>query len=93
MDSRAGGVNAQSSREFLKYKWHTRYYWQIMGILTVRLTDEEERLLLKRSRSAGMKKATYVRQLIRETPFLTSTDVLDDLERRYGDERLRIERK
>jgi predicted DNA-binding protein len=64
-----------------------------MGILTVRLSDEEERLLLKRSRSAGMKKATYVRQLIRETPFVTGSDVLDDLERRYGDERLRIERK
>ncbi len=40
-----------------------------------------------------MKKATYVRHLIRETPFVTASDVLEDLERRYGDERLRIERK
>jgi hypothetical protein len=64
-----------------------------MSILTVRLTDDEDRLLLKRARSAGMKKATYVRHLIRETPFVTAGDVLEDLERRFGDERLRIERK
>jgi predicted DNA-binding protein len=64
-----------------------------MGILTVRLTDEEDRLLTKRSRNAGMKRATYVRQLIRETPLVTSSDVLEDAPRRLGDERLRIARK
>jgi hypothetical protein len=30
-----------------------------MPILTVRLTAEEERLLAKRAKIAGMKKATY----------------------------------
>ena len=64
-----------------------------MGILTVRLTDEEERLLSRRSRSAGMKKATYVRHLIREQPFVTAADVLADAEKRMGDERLRVSRK
>lgn len=64
-----------------------------MGILTVRLTDEEERLLSRRSRSAGMKKATYVRHLIREQPFVTAADVLTDAKKRMGDERLRISRK
>ncbi len=64
-----------------------------MGILTVRLTAEEERLLAKRSRGAGMKKATYVRQLIREEPFITGADVLADAARRMGDSRLRISRK
>jgi hypothetical protein len=64
-----------------------------MAILTVRLTDEEERLLARRSRKAGMKKATYVRQLIREEPFGTAADVLDDAARRMGDVRLRISRK
>lgn len=64
-----------------------------MGILTVRLTDEEERVLARRSRSAGMKKATYVRHLIREQPFLTAADVLLDAEKRMGEERLRIARK
>jgi hypothetical protein len=64
-----------------------------MAILTVRLTEEEERLLTKRSRSAGMKKATYVRQLIRDEPFVTAEDVLADATRRMGDTRLRISRK
>jgi len=64
-----------------------------MAILTVRLTAEEERLLAKRSRGAGMKKATYVRQLIREEPFITGADVLADAARRMGDARLRISRK
>jgi len=64
-----------------------------MPILTVRLTDEEERLLAKRSRGAGMKKATFVRHLIREAPFVTAADVLADANRRMGDSRLRVRRK
>jgi len=64
-----------------------------MAILTVRLSAEEERLLTKRSRSAGMKKATYVRQLIREEPFVTGADVLADATRRMGDIGLRVNRK
>jgi hypothetical protein len=73
-----------------------------MAILTVRLTPDEERLLTKRSRGAGMKKATFVRQLIREEPFVTGADVVKDAERRMGatrmgatrmgDARLRISR-
>jgi hypothetical protein len=65
----------------------------IMAILTVRLTDEEERLLARRSRKAGMKKATYVRQLIREEPFVSGADVLVDAAGRMGDVRLRVSRK
>jgi hypothetical protein len=65
----------------------------IMAILTVRLTDEEERLLARRSRKAGMKKATYVRQLIREEPFVSGADVLVDAAGRMGDVRLRVPRK
>jgi hypothetical protein len=61
-----------------------------MAILTVRLTADEERLLTKRSRGAGMKKATFVRHLIREEPFVTGADVVMDAERRMGDARLRI---
>jgi hypothetical protein len=52
------------------------------AILTARLTADEERLLDKRSRGAGMKKATFVRQLIREEPFVTGADVVKDAERR-----------
>jgi hypothetical protein len=64
-----------------------------MAILTVRLTDDEEKLLARRSRKAGMKKATYVRHLIREEPFVTGADVLVDAAQRMGDLRLRISRK
>jgi len=61
-----------------------------MSILTVRLTEEERRILEQRSRKAGVKKATFVRQLIREAPLETARDVLADLEKRIGDKRLRI---
>ena len=64
-----------------------------MAILTVRLTEDEEKLLTRRSRKAGMKKATYVRQLIREEPFVTGGDVLADAAQRMGDLRLRVSRK
>jgi hypothetical protein len=40
-----------------------------------------------------MKKATLVRQLIREQPYVTAADVLTDMEKFHGDERLRIRRK
>jgi hypothetical protein len=40
-----------------------------------------------------MKKATFVRHLIREEPFVTGNDVLVDAALRMGDQRLRISRK
>ena len=64
-----------------------------MGILTVRLTDEEEQVLTRRSRLARMKRATYVRMLIREEPLATGADVLADALKRKGDPRLRVSRK
>lgn len=64
-----------------------------MGILTVRLSAEEERLLERRSREAGMKKATFVRKLIRDQPFETAADVLAWAEAHMGDTRLRVRRK
>jgi hypothetical protein len=64
-----------------------------MGILTVRLTEEEERVLARRSRSARMKRSTYIRMLIREEPFVTAADVLTDAPKRMGDIRLRVSRK
>jgi hypothetical protein len=77
----------------LTYKWHTSIISCTMAILTVRLTEEEERLLARRSRSAGMKKASFVRKLIREQPFETASDVLVDARRRMGDVRLRVSRR
>jgi hypothetical protein len=64
-----------------------------MGILTVRLTEDEERVLARRSRHARMKRATYVRMLIREEPFVTGADALADAVKRKGDVRLRVSRR
>jgi hypothetical protein len=60
------------------------------SILTVRLTKEEEATLAKRSKQAGMKKATFVRSLIREEEIVTGADALAWSERHAGDQRLRI---
>jgi hypothetical protein len=57
------------------------------------LTDEEEQLLSKRSHSAGMKKASFVRRLIREQPFETASDIVADATRRMGNARLRVSRR
>jgi hypothetical protein len=70
----------------LKYKRNT------MPMLTVRLTEKEKLILARRSRKAGMKKAAFVRRLILERPFETAADVLADLDRHFGDGRLRIRR-
>lgn len=61
-----------------------------MSVLTVRLSDEEKKILARRSRQAGMKRATFVRQLIREQPYVTAADLLGDLEKQWGNEQLRV---
>lgn len=61
-----------------------------MAILTVRLNDDEERVLARRARAAHLKRATYVRMLIREEPFVSAADVLADAAKRMGDPRLRV---
>lgn len=62
----------------------------VPAILTVRLTKKEEGILAKRSKQAGMKKATFVRQLIRQEEIVTGADALAWSERHAGDQRLRI---
>jgi hypothetical protein len=64
-----------------------------MSVLTVRLTDEEEEILARRSLEAGLKRATFVRKLIREQPYRTASDLLTDMKRHWGDERLRIRKR
>jgi predicted DNA-binding protein len=61
-----------------------------MPMISIRLTEEERRILAQRSREAGMKKATFVRSLIRERPIETGADALADHERHMGDVRMRI---
>jgi hypothetical protein len=60
------------------------------AILTVRLTKEEQDILSKRSKRAGMKKATFVRKLIRENEIVTGADALAWSERHWGDQRFRV---
>ena len=60
------------------------------AILTVRLTKEEQGILAKRSKRAGMKKATFVRKLIRDEEITTGADLAAWADRHAGDERLRM---
>ena len=60
------------------------------AVLTVRLTKEEQGILANRSKRAGMKKATFVRKLIRDEEIVTGADMLSWAGRHAGDERLRI---
>jgi len=60
------------------------------SILTVRLTKEEEVILAKRAKESGMKKATFVRKLIRDEEIVTGADLLAWTKRHAGDQRLRI---
>lgn len=59
-------------------------------VLTVRLSKEEQALLAKRAKRAGLKKATFVRHLINETEIRTGADLLAWGERNKGNKRLRI---
>jgi predicted DNA-binding protein len=69
----------------MKYKRNT-----MPAVLTVRLSKEEQGILAKRSKRAGMKKATFVRKLIREEEIVTGADLLSWAGRHAGDGRLRI---
>lgn len=60
------------------------------AILTVRLTKEEQGILAKRAKRAGMKKATFMRKLIRDEEIITGADLEAWAERHAGDQRLRI---
>ena len=69
----------------MTYKRHT-----MPAILTVRLSKEEQGILARRSKRAGLKKATFVRKLIRDEDIVTGADLLSWAGRHAGDERLRI---
>jgi hypothetical protein len=60
------------------------------AVLTVRLSKEEQGILAKRAKRAGMKRATFVRKLIRDEEIVTGADLVAWAGRHAGDERLRI---
>jgi len=59
-------------------------------MLTIRLSDDEDRVLGRRARAADLKRATLVRMLIREKSFVSGVDVLVDAARRSENPRLRV---
>jgi hypothetical protein len=61
-------------------------------IATLSYVALDQRTAMPRLVPRGMKKATFVRQLIREEPFVTAADVVKDAAVRMGDARLRISR-
>ena len=69
----------------MTYKRHT-----MPAILTVRLSKEEQGILARRSKRAGLRKATFVRKLIRDEDIVTGADLLSWAKRHAGDERLRL---
>lgn len=61
-----------------------------MSILTVRVSEEEKAQLARRAKAAGTTAGGLVRELIREKPFVTASDLLDEMENLMGDKRLRM---
>jgi hypothetical protein len=61
-----------------------------MSILTVRLSDEEKIRLSRRAKAAGTTAGGLVRELIRNEPFVTSEDLLHEMEKLMGNKRLRV---
>jgi hypothetical protein len=60
------------------------------AILTLHLTKEEQDILAKRSKRAGMKEAAFVRKLIRDEEIITGADLSAWADRYAGDKRLRV---
>ena len=64
-----------------------------MPILTVRISEEEKALLAERSKKEGISAGALVRQMLNEAPITTAGELLDEMNRRLGDKRLRVRRK
>jgi hypothetical protein len=61
-----------------------------MSILTVRISEEEKALLAKRAKAEGTTTGALVRRLIQEKTFVTSADLLAEMQSLMGDKRLAI---
>jgi hypothetical protein len=64
-----------------------------MPVLTVRISDEEKKLLARRAGKAGLSSGALVRQMLREAPLASAAELLDEMNRRLGDAKLRIKRR
>ena len=64
-----------------------------MPVLTVRISDEEKKLLARRAGKAGLSSGALVRQMLSEAPLTSAAELLDEMNRRLGDVKLRIKRR
>ena len=64
-----------------------------MPVLTVRISEEEKALLAKRSKQEGLTAGALIRRMLNEMPLNTAGELLEEMERRFGDKRLRVRRK
>jgi hypothetical protein len=61
-----------------------------MSVLTVRITEKEKARLARRAKSEGTTTDGLVRRMIREQPFLTAADLVEEMDALLGDKRLAI---
>ncbi len=64
-----------------------------MPVLTVRISEKEKALLTERSKKAGISAGALVRRLLNQTPLTTAGELLEEMNRRLGDGKLRVRRK
>lgn len=64
-----------------------------MPVLTVRISEEEKKLLAKRAKASGVSSGALVRQLINKTPFTTGADLLEAMTAELGNKRLGFRRR
>jgi hypothetical protein len=64
-----------------------------MPVLTVRVSAKEKASLDRRAKRAGVSTGALVREMLRETPFTTAEELLEEATRRLGDRSLRIHRR
>jgi hypothetical protein len=64
-----------------------------MPVLTVRISDEEKKLLARRAGKAGLSSGALVRQMPRGAPLVSAAELLREMNRRLGATKLRSDRR
>ncbi len=64
-----------------------------MPVLTVRISEDEKKILAKKAKDAGVSAGVLVREFINESKFVTGEDLLHYFEQHKGDKRLRVRRR
>lgn len=77
----------------LEPSMHLSYICHTMGVLTVRISDEEKAALSRRAKAEGTTESALVRRMIQEKPFATSADLLAEIETLMGDKRLAVKKR